>query len=90
MKEGAEHIRTRLWSEAAESDNPFAAAACYCSGYDVYGELLGRASWIEYLYLLFARERPGAEQVRLLDNCASYRRITLRYHPQYRQRRHVI
>ncbi len=70
MKDGAEHIRTRIWSEAAESDNPFAAAACYCSGYDVYGELLGRASWIEYLYLLFARERPGTRQVQLLEGLA--------------------
>jgi citrate synthase len=65
-----EMIRTRIWREEAEPDNPFAAAACYCYGYDVYGDVLGKASWIEFLYLLFRGERPDREQARMLEDLA--------------------
>lgn len=65
-----ETIRTRIWREVAEPDNPFAAAACYCHGYDVYGDVLGKASWIEYLYLLFKGDRPDRRQVLLLEDLA--------------------
>jgi hypothetical protein len=27
------------------TDNDFAARAAYCHGYDVYGEMLGNATW---------------------------------------------
>lgn len=63
-------IHTQLWEEVPEPDNPFAAAACYCAGYNVYGDLLGKASWIEYLYLLFRQERPTLQQARLLEGLA--------------------
>lgn len=65
-----EVIHTRIWKEVAEPDNPFAAAACYCYGYDVYGDLLGKATWIEYLYLLFRGERPAPAQALLLEGLA--------------------
>jgi citrate synthase len=70
MSDKREVIHTRIWEGIPEPDNPFAAAACYCSGYDVYGDLLGKASWIEYLYLLFKQERPTQEQARLLEGLA--------------------
>lgn len=70
MRAKPEVIQTELWEETAESDNPFAAAACYCSGYDVYGDLLGKASWVEYLYLLLRRERPSPQRARLLEGLA--------------------
>lgn len=69
-REDREVIHSRIWQEVPETDNPFAAAACYCSGYDVYGDLLGKASWIEYVYLLFKRERPGRAQAKLLEALA--------------------
>jgi citrate synthase len=65
-----EKFQTRIWDEIPESDNPFAAAKCYCHGYDVYGDLLGKASWIEYLYLLFRGERPSQQQAKLLEGLA--------------------
>lgn len=65
-----ETIRTRIWREEPETDNPFAAAHCYCHGYDVYGEILGKAGWIEFVYLLFTGERPTPQQARLLENLA--------------------
>lgn len=68
--EAQEVIHSRIWNEEPEPDNPFAAARCYCSGYDVYGELLGKASWVEYLYLLFKLERPSPDQARLLETLA--------------------
>ena len=65
-----EHIRTGIWQEDAEPDNPFAAARCRCHGYDVYGDLLGQAGWAEYLYLLFRGEAPSPRQARLLEDLA--------------------
>jgi citrate synthase len=62
-----EVINSKIWAEQAEPDNPFSAATCRCYGYDVYGDLLGKASFIEYLYLLFRGERPTPEQGAALE-----------------------
>ncbi|BBL75250.1 citryl-CoA lyase [Methylomagnum ishizawai] len=70
MKPAKEVIHTRIWEETPEAGNPFAAAVCRCGGYDVYGDLLGKASWAEYLYLLFKRERPAPAEARLLEDLA--------------------
>jgi citrate synthase len=63
-------IRTRIWREEPEVDNPFATRAAYCRGYDVYGEMLGHARWVEMLYLLFRNEAPSAAQANLLEALA--------------------
>lgn len=60
-------IYSRLWEEEPEANDPFTAQGCYCNGYDVYGELLGKASLVEYLYLLFRGERPSPEFSRALE-----------------------
>jgi len=65
-----ESIHTRIWQEEAEPDNPFAAETSHCHGYDVYGELMIHASWIEYLFLLFRGEAPTPQQARLLEGLA--------------------
>jgi citrate synthase len=65
-----ETIRTRIWREEAEPDNPFSAAACYCHGYNVYGEVVGKAGWIEFLYVLFRGEPPSRVQSKLLEDLA--------------------
>lgn len=65
-----EVIHTKIWREEPEPDNPFAAQKCFCAGYDVYGDLLGKVSWIEYLYLLFKLEKPTKEQAKLLETIA--------------------
>lgn len=70
MSDKRDIIHTQIWEELPESDNPFAAAICRCAGYDVYGDLLGKAGWAEYLYLLFKRERPTPRQARLLEGLA--------------------
>ena len=65
-----ETITTKIWFEEEEPDNPFAAKTSYCSGYDVYGELLGKISWSEYIYLLLKLENPQAWQADLLEAIA--------------------
>jgi len=70
MSKKKEVIRTKIWKETPEPDNPFAAAVCECAGFDVYGDLLGKVSWIEYLYLLFKLEPPTKEQAKLFEGIA--------------------
>lgn len=65
-----ETIETNIWRETPEPDNPFAAANCHCCGYDVYGDLLQNASYIDYLYLLFKQQQPTPEQSALLQGLA--------------------
>ena len=69
-KNKKEVIHTKIWWEEPEKDNPFAAKKCYCAGFDVYGDLLGKASWAEYLYLLFKLEKPNKAQANLLETIA--------------------
>ena len=69
-KDKQEVIHSKIWNEEPEPDNPFAAKKCYCAGYDVYGDLLGKASWAEYLYLLFKLEKPTKQQAKLLEAIA--------------------
>lgn len=63
-------IHTRIWREEPEPDNPFAARAAYCRGYDVFGEMVGNARWVEMLYLLFRDELPGAAALDMLEALA--------------------
>jgi len=70
MNSKVEVIHSKIWEEVPEGDNPFAAAASFCSGYDVYGELLGKAGWAEFVFLLFRRERPQRIQARLFEDLA--------------------
>ena len=63
-------IHTRIWREEPEPDNPFATRVAWCRGYDVYGEMLGPARWVEMLYLLFREEAPTVAQADLLEALA--------------------
>jgi citrate synthase len=65
-----EKIHTRIWLEEPERDNPFATKSAYCHGYDVFGDILGRARWVEMLFLLFRGEAPTLEQTELLETLA--------------------
>lgn len=70
VSERKDHIHTRIWREVPESTNPFATQAAYCHGFDVYGDMLGRARWVEMLYLLFRGEPPNPSQAQLLETLA--------------------
>ncbi|MBI5890560.1 MAG: citryl-CoA lyase [Nitrosomonadales bacterium] len=60
-------IRSRIWREEPEPDNAFSPRAAYCRGYDVYGEMLGHARWVDMLYLLFRNVAPTNAQADLLE-----------------------
>jgi citrate synthase len=61
------YLHSHIWLEEPEPDNAFACRAAYCHGYDVYGEMLGKARWVEMLYLLFTGEAPSAAQADALE-----------------------
>jgi citrate synthase len=65
-----QQIHTRIWQEEAELDDAFATRAASCHGYDVYGDMLGRAGWADMLYLLFRGEAPTPVQAALLEDLA--------------------
>ena len=69
-KTNKETIQTRIWNEVEENDNRFAARAAYCHGYDVFGEMVGNARWVEMLYLLFRGECPAPQAADLLEAVA--------------------
>ncbi len=60
-------FKSNIWQEEAEPNNPFAAKTCHCHGYDVYGDLLGKASWIEYVFLMFMGQRPTVSQTKIFE-----------------------
>jgi citrate synthase len=65
--EPAAHMQSRIWLEEPEPDNPFAARAAYCHGYDVFGGMLGRSRWADMIYLLFRGEAPTRAHAGMLD-----------------------
>lgn len=65
-----ERVRTRIWQEEAEPDNSFATRTARCHGYDVYGDMLDGARWMDMLFLLLRGEAPSATQARLLEALA--------------------
>ncbi len=63
-------VTSEFWQEQAQADNPFAAALCRCAGFDVYGDLLGKITATDYLYLLVQREPPQDWQRQMLNALA--------------------
>ncbi len=61
------HMQSRIWLEEPEPGNPFAARAAFCHGYDVYGDMLGRAGWADMVFLLFRGEAPTPSQSAALE-----------------------
>jgi len=63
-------IRTRIWHEEPEPDDAFATRSARCHGFDVAADMLGRASWVDMLFLLLRGEPPRAVQASVLDALA--------------------
>lgn len=63
-------IHTAIWHETPEADNPYAARVARCRGYDVHGEMVGRARWIAMLWLLVRAELPAAGALDALEALA--------------------
>lgn len=63
-------IHTEIWNEEPEPDNRFATRAAYVRGYDVFGEMVGNARWVEMLFLLLRPELPEPSALDLLEALA--------------------
>lgn len=63
-------LHSSIWREEAAESNPFVASRCFAFGYDVYGEVLPKSSWSEYMLLLFLGEKPSAEAAMLIEKLA--------------------
>lgn len=63
-------LHTRIWHEEAEPDNAFATRKARCHGYDVYGQMLGRARWADMTWLLLKGEVPSEAEATMLDTLA--------------------
>ena len=63
-------VTSHFWQEVAEAADPYQSRLSRCAGYDVYGDLLGRISWPEYLYLLLRHELPPAPHATALQDLA--------------------
>jgi len=61
------YMQSSIWLEEPEPNNAFACRAAYCRGYDVYGEMLGNAGWVDMLYLLLKGEAPSRDQAAALE-----------------------
>lgn len=61
------HMQSRIWKEEPETDNPFAARAAFCHGYDVFGAMLGKAGWADMVFLLFRGEAPSRPQAAAME-----------------------
>lgn len=70
MSHPPDTIRSRIWREEAEPDNPFATRAAYCRGYDVFGQMVGNARWVEMLVLLLRDDLPGVAALDMLEALA--------------------
>lgn len=68
--DAADLIHTRIWHETPEPDNPFATRNALCRGYDVFGQLVGRARWVEMLYLLLRDEPAPPSALAMLEALA--------------------
>src|SRR4051812_24956634 len=62
-----QYMQSSIWLEEPEPDNPFAARAAFCHGYDVYGEMVGHASWADMIHLLFKGEAASPSARAALD-----------------------
>ncbi len=63
-------IHSAIWLEEPEPDNAFATRSAHCHGFDVYGAMLGRATWADMMFLLLRGDAPSVEQERLFDTLA--------------------
>ena len=63
-------IPSAFWHEAPEPEDCFQAKQAFCHGYDVYGELIQKISWSQYLFLLLTGEQLLGKELKLFDTAA--------------------
>lgn len=64
------NFQSRIWKDVADPQDPFTASESHCLGYNVFEQLVNKASLTEYMLLLFIEEKPSIEQVQMFDSLA--------------------
>jgi citrate synthase len=59
-------VRTRIWEESVDPDNPYLAGSARCHGYALE-EMIGQLDFADTLFLLLRGELPSAPEARLLQ-----------------------
>lgn len=63
-------VITKIWQEEPLDTNAFIANKAFCHGFDVYGDMLGKASWLQMTWLLFKGEPANKTQLQLFEDLA--------------------
>lgn len=63
-------VHTHIWREVAAEGSPFQTQTAHCRGYDVFGELVGGARWVEMMLLLLRDSLPPKASVDMLEAIA--------------------
>jgi citrate synthase len=61
------NFHSQIWLDEAQADDPFTAQASYCHGFDVFGQLIQKASYSDYILLMFSGEKPSAPHSNLFE-----------------------
>lgn len=61
-------ISTKIWHEEPIETNPFIAKKAFCHGFDVYSDMLGRASWLQMVWLLFKGNPPTKNKLKFFED----------------------
>lgn len=64
------NFQSQIWLDEAQPEDPFTAQASYCHGFDVFGQLIQKASYTDYILLMFNGEKPSAQQSKLFETLA--------------------
>lgn len=62
----SDRIRTRIWEEIADADNPYLARGARCHGYAL-SDLIAERSLADVIFLLIRGELPKRRQARLFE-----------------------
>lgn len=61
------NFHSQIWLDEAQEDDPFTAKASYCHGYDVFAQVIQKASYTDYLLLMFCGEKPSTQHSKLFE-----------------------
>lgn len=70
MGQSTSTITTAIWQEQPHPTNDQICAEARCHGYDVFGQMLGKASLVDMLHLLLTGEAPTSSQAQILNHLA--------------------
>jgi citrate synthase len=64
------NFESNIWLDEPQKDDPFTAEASYCHGFDVFAQLIHKASFSDYILMMFTGNRPSSSQSKLFETLA--------------------